>query len=94
MDGSRFLCCLLTQRKMQYCPSDENADGAHSPGASWAALSASTPSTAAPGPLDFVLPCKFLRAPHLHSHMSLQETSSSFSCLADFNNRRQTTSRS
>nr|XP_008371149.2 uncharacterized protein LOC103434567 [Malus domestica] len=30
MDGSRFLCCLLTQRKMQYCPSDENADGAHS----------------------------------------------------------------
>ncbi|KAM1404849.1 hypothetical protein ACFX2I_013297 [Malus domestica] len=30
MDGSCFLCCLLTQRKMQYCPSDENADGAHS----------------------------------------------------------------
>ncbi|KAM2647595.1 hypothetical protein TB1_000823 [Malus domestica] len=30
MDGSRFLCCLLTQRKMQYGPSEENADGAHS----------------------------------------------------------------
>ncbi|KAB2595782.1 hypothetical protein D8674_031232 [Pyrus ussuriensis x Pyrus communis] len=29
-DGSRFLCCFLTQRKIKYNPSDQNADGAHS----------------------------------------------------------------
>ncbi|KAH0980190.1 hypothetical protein GBA52_007367 [Prunus armeniaca] len=28
-DGSRFLCCLLTQRKIQYTPTDQNPDGVH-----------------------------------------------------------------